>query len=476
MLMQQIMKTTFARINRWQRAGLIAVLGIAVATPVSAQLVGAEPALGERITQAMVEDENSIRKLRKEGLRIFSTPFNTLDGLGDGPMNQPDKIAPGGRPGVQSSDQIFLRLNGLDSQTCLECHNILSNREIPATNAVGGAGGASQSAFPAIIDPDIDDSENNGFARIEGRMINPPFSFGSGGIELLAKEMTSDLQDLLDVATANPGAVISLDTHGVNFGTITFDGIAFDLSSLEGVDDDLVVRPFGRKGCCQTVRQFDVGAMQFHHGIQPVEAVGAGVDDDGDGVVDELTIGELSALHIFQVALKPPRETQRDAEELAGETLFADIGCADCHIPQLVTDDHRLPLSFPEVETDPSQNIYKHVNLRRPNPGFRRSGQGVIVPLYADLKRHDMGPDLAETTGSPLDPLFHTARLWGVADTAPYLHDGRATTLVEAIDQHGGEAQGSRDIFDALSDPEKEALIEFLKTLRTPRHPNKDID
>jgi hypothetical protein len=269
--------------------------------------------------------------------------------------------------------------------------------------------------------------------------------------------------------------VISLDTHDVNFGTITFDGVDFDVTDVDGVDDDLVVRPFGRKGCCQTVRQFDVGAMQFHHGIQPVEAVGEGVDDDGDGVVNEITIGELSALHIFQVALKRPRSLRPNPRERAGETLFTDIGCADCHIPALHTDGHLLPLAFPEVETDPFLNVYKLVNLRRPSPGFRRSKQGVIVRLFADLKRHDMGPDLAETTGSDLDPLFHTARLWGVADTAPYLHDGRATTLAQAIDQHGGEAQGSRNVFDALSDPEKEDLIAFLKTLRTPRNPSSDL-
>jgi len=456
--------------------GIVTLLGVAVGGAASAQLVGAEPALGERITQAMVESEPSLRAIRAEGLRIFSTPFNTLDGLGDGPLNQADEVAPGGRPGLQSPNQIFLRVNGLDSQTCLECHNILSNREIPATNAVGGVGGASQSAFPGGIQPDIDDSENNGFARTAGRVINPPFSFGSGGIELLAKEMTANLQGLLAVAAANPGSVIDLDSHGVNFGSIVYDGIAFDLTNLEGIDDDLVVRPFGRKGCCQTVRQFDVGAMQFHHGIQPVEVVGDNVDQDGDGVVNELTIGELSALHIFQVALDRPRvKRPYGPQEDAGKQLFRDVGCADCHIPTLRTESHRLPLAFPEVETDPFINVYRHVNLRRSRPGFRRSGQGVAVQLYADLKRHDMGPDLAESTGSSLDAHFQTARLWGVADTAPYLHDGRATTLAQAIDQHGGEAQASRDLFDALLDAEKEAIISFLKTLRAPRNPSADL-
>ena len=67
---------------------------------------------------------------------------------------------------------------------------------------------------------------------------------------------------------------------------------------------------------------------------------------------------------------------------------------------------------------------------------------GLRVELFSDLKRHDMGPELAESFGSDLDARFITARLWGVADTAPYLHDGRAHTLRDAIMMNGGEAAG----------------------------------
>jgi len=83
-----------------------------------------------------------------------------------------------------------------------------------------------------------------------------------------------------------------------------------------------------------------------------------------------------------------------------------------------------------------------------------------------------MGPDLTEETGNSL---FQTARLWGIADTAPYLHDGRALTLGEAISEHGGEAQTNADAFDALSAADHAALIAFLKTLRTPRFPNQRL-
>ena len=293
-----------------QRLGLAATLALCLLWTSSASAQdappGERPALGERVSQQQVEFGLSLRQIRSEGRRIFSTPFNQHDGVGDGPVDPLDPTSPGGRPALHSNG-LFLRMNGLDSQTCLECHNVLSNGSIPATFAVGGVGGISASAFPGVIDPDIDDSENNGFAAIQGRMINPPFSFGAGGVELLAKEMTQDLQDLWALAESNPGVVVDLITKDVDFGTIVFENGALDTSGVVGVDEDLVVRAFGRKGCCATVREFDIGALQFHHGMQPVEVVGEDVDADGDGVSNEITIGELSALHVFQASLEPSR-------------------------------------------------------------------------------------------------------------------------------------------------------------------------
>jgi CxxC motif-containing protein (DUF1111 family) len=90
-----------------------------------------------------------------------------------------------------------------------------------------------------------------------------------------------------------------------------------------------------------------------------------------------------------------------------------------------------------------------------------------IVRLYGDLKRHEMGPRLAEQidevgTGASV---WITENLWGVGTTAPYLHDGRATTLSEAILEHGGEAQASRDKFAALSASQKNDVVTFLNNL-----------
>jgi CxxC motif-containing protein (DUF1111 family) len=82
---------------------------------------------------------------------------------------------------------------------------------------------------------------------------------------------------------------------------------------------------------------------------------------------------------------------------------------------------------------------------------------------------------LAESFGASLDRWFITARLWGVADTAPYLHDGRAHTLEEAIMLHGGEAQAVRDAYSEQPEEAKRELIAYLMTLRTPAEPASDL-
>src|SRR5262249_33526068 len=99
------------------------------------------------------------------------------------------------------------------------------------------------------------------------------------------------------------------------------------------------------------------------------------------------------------------------------------------------------------------------------------SGRGVngvaVVRASGDRKRQARGPSLAEPIadeGVPPD-VFMTENLWGVGSTAPYLHDGRATTLTEAILEHGGESQRSRDAFVALPLDEQKAMIAFLENL-----------
>jgi hypothetical protein len=465
----------------------------------SAQVDG--PAHTETDDLTLADIQNlSFKELRELGQAVFTTPFNTHDGLGDGPYD-PGEWPPfefGHRPGLQTDDTHFLRINGLDAQSCNECHVIVSHATRPPTLGIAGVGGIVQQAIILPTMLDVSDSFDDrmgylaghtpdlpmvpdGVADYNGRFANPPFLFGAGGVELLAKEMTADLQAILAQAlVATPGTVLQLTSKGVDFGSVTnvgFQAVELDLEGIGPIEVDednpaanLVVTPFGRKGENFSVRDFDRGAMQFHFGIQPVEVFGAGTDEDGDGHVDEVTEAEMSALHFFGVTNPPPEQGKTNPAAQHGEALFASIGCTYCHRPSLTTSSQLLPLAHPEDPTDPSANVYGHVDLKK--VGFKKSGPGVVVPLFSDLKRHDMGPRLAESFEIPgkavADEMFVTARLWGIADTAPYMHDGRATTLFEAIEMHGGEAQAQRDNFLALGASDQSDLIAFLNTLRVP--------
>lgn len=453
---------------------------------------GERSVLGMRILQSDIANQRlRLLQIIQQGERIFTSQFNQYDGHGDGPFQTgDDNVSSGQRPSLQNNGQ-FLRVNGLDSQSCNECHTIISNATTPPILGVGGAGGVAQNAMAAMQQIDAADLDGDGVANINdasrqtsGRFINPPFILGSGGVEQIGKEMTADLQALKAQAIANPGQVVALITKGISFGEIVADARGnIDTSGIQGIDEDLAVKPFGRKGSFSTTREFDTDAASFHFGIQAIELVGVGVDGDNDGVVNELTIGEVSALAIHSALLpapaqRMPRGTLRRSVR-RGERLFESEGCSSCHTPTLHTESRQINFSFPVVPTEPHSNIYYSAPLKLARFKPSQLTDGVEVPMFSDLKRHDMGSGLAESTASPLASQFITPRLWGVADTAPYLHDGRAITLTAAIDMHGGEGQFAADNFNRLFADEKESLLDFLRSLRTPgsnyigpRHPN----
>ena len=491
---------------RAKQLTFIVAFAIVLSTDSLAQLD--EPALADDTTtmaqmQAGLESGRiTLFDLRRKGLDIFLTSFNTYDGYGDGPYDaETPKTEPGHRPTLQGNG-LTLRINGLDAQSCNECHSFVRTSATQPVMGIGGVGGISQNALIAATFIDVADNSaadpsradqnlplsSDGVADFNGRYSNPPFLFGGGGVELLAKEMTADLQQLLrEARAAEVGTITSLVSHGVDFGYIEsldgenvalhVDGIGFEDNSLSSPEEVLVVRPFGRKGERFSMRDFNRTAMQFHFGIQPVEVVGEDVDEDGDGVTNELTEFEMSALHVFSVTNPMPKVQQLGALGWRGFTTFVSIGCGDCHTPVHKTRSRYLPLAYPEIPEDPWQNVYMEIDLVdvgfEPVPGE----DGVFVPLFADLKRHDMGPELSESFSHAEIPNeeFTTARLWGVVDTAPYIHDGRATTLRQAILFHEGRAQDARDAFVNLTDDQQTEVIEFLSRLRTPLNPNEEL-
>ena len=326
----------------------------------------------------------------------------------------------------------------------------------------------------------------------------------------------------------------SLTTKGIDFGKIhatqdSMGTVTLDTSDVDGIDPDLVLRPYGWKGNVTTLRDFVRSAAFTELGMEADELVAKDPmgrsDPDGDGVESELSVGDITALTIYIGAQEipttleflvaggfvPPPSADIANAIARGENLFSQIGCADCHVPELQLDDPRFDEptmrgdgNYFDTDIDPvatslradqpaSFNLARDGDFPRLQPN---SEGGVRVGLFGDLKRHNMGAQLADAqptaslnaNGTPLMvgggsvtigvQVFLTPELWGVADTGPWLHDGRAGTLNEAILLHGvdsplavgaparSEAQEARDAFAALSADDQAAVVEFLKSLR----------
>ena len=359
----------------------------------------------------------------------------------------------------------------------------------------GGAGSFAVNAFTS------GGTESADFDNVDPQFSNERNTnhmFGSGLQELLAREMTADLKALRakardEARTSGQPVTVSLDTKGVTFGTLTVDPDGMmDTSKIEGVDADLVIRPFSQKGVFPSLRNFTVNVLNAHHGIEADErfdyAMTGEADFDGDGVVDEFAPGLVSALVAWQASLPAPILVPFDnadwqAEADTGEALFASTGCAACHVSALPLksaifsdpgpDDTAGTLMVKDV-AEPASYDLGQLDWVKALP---RNDKGeIMVPLFGDLKRHKIADDKHphfnnELMGQNFVPrdTFITAELWGVADTAPFGHRGDLTTLDEAIRAHGGEATDSVNAYMALSDDERAAIITFLKTMRMPQ-------
>lgn len=328
--------------------------------------------------------------------------------------------------------------------------------------------------------------------------------FGSGFIEMLARQVTHDLQAIRNHTA--PGGSSALRSKGISFGTIIrrADG-TWDTAQVEGIPatslmtsgtnpPSLVIRPFHQAGRVVSIREFSNNAFNHHHGIQSTERFGLNTDPDGDGFVNEMTRADVTAVSCFQAAMAVPgRVIPNDpdiehAVEL-GERLFGGIGCASCHVPSLPLDHEGWIFSEPNPFNPPG-NLRPGdapalaVNLcadELPAPRLKPGKDGVVrVPAFTDLKLHDItaGPD--DPNREPLDmqqpngsmgffagnSKFITKKLWGCANEPPFFHHGQYTTLRQSVLAHAGEALASRQSFQSLSAHEQDSIIEFLKTLQ----------
>ena len=415
--------------------------------------------------------------LRAQGERLFIGRFTEADGVGRPFATQ--AIVPTKRKRQPLSG--FFRTAGMDANACAACHN---------QPVIGGAGDFVANVFVS-----------EGFESADFDSLDPQFSnergsnhlMGAGLIELLAREMTVELQDqrreaLAAARRSGQPVETALSAKGVPFGRITAmpDGM-LDITAIDGVDADLVIRPFSQKGVMTSLRQFSVNALNHHHGMQPVERFGARwtgeSDHDGDGHDDEILDGDISALVAWQAGLAPPTRFEPDDERWRnaasrGEIVFADLGCAECHRPSLPLASLKFADPGPvdmagTLRTGEVADVVYDLGLLDWAASLPRNDNGeVLVPLFGDLKRHVIADQQVATLGNELlaqrfveRNVFMTAELWGVGSTDPYGHRNDLPSLDAVIVEHGGSARAARDAYMAVPDADRDALRAFLKTL-----------
>jgi hypothetical protein len=406
------------------------------------------------------------------GDEIFGFDFRPENGWGAGGAR--DRATVGYTPRLR---RIHLGpTGGPDAFGCFSCHS---------KGGPDGAGTQTQNAFMR--------GDGEGTRGADQR--NPPQVLGLGPIACLAREMSAELRRERDAArdrAKGEGHRVEqpLVTKGVSFGAVVAEADGtLDYGSVAGVDPDLTVRPFGWKGHQATLRDIAEESLHIHQGLLsnriqlavrdgslPAAPYGKGPwwDVDEDGISLEIHEGMLTTLvgYLAQLeapTVRPPRDPGLVDLWAAGRVRFEEIGCAGCHVPTLELEDSKLDARADSDPTHPAFiiDVAKDGDYPKVEPKYGGEVTPYLVHLYSDLKRHDMGAGLASPAPQGTIPasVFLTRPLWGLADTAPYLHDGRAPTIHDAVVLHGGEAAAARDAYLALDEYGRASVRVFLTSL-----------
>ena len=469
-----------------------------------------------------------LQKLIAYGSELFAAKFTIQEGAGR-PLTKGT-----GSPLSDSTSPLvfprnFDRISAPEANACTGCHN---------APVAGGGGDRVTEVFVLAqrfdhLSFDHDDlTPMRGAVDESGKFVTMDNAtndrktigmHGSGFIEMLARQMTADLQAERDAT--RPGSSSQLTSKGISFGVLTHnvDG-TWNVSKVEGLAapslitngataPSLVIRPLHQASNIVSLRQFSTNAFNHHHGMQAEERFGLGTDPDGDGVMNELTVADITAASIYQATLPVPgrvipNDPAIERANLIGEAVFNQIGCARCHAtlpltadsnpglrgkpgwvyfepnpynpatgpnsPNLQLGSLNYPVSAPALAVDLTSDSL-------PLPRLHVRDGVVMVPAYTDLKIHDITTGAGDPNCEPLDQnqpagspgffagncKFITRKLWGFYNQGgAFIHHGKFTTAREAVEAHNGEAIVQRKAFDALQVEEQNDLIEFLKSLQ----------
>lgn len=332
--------------------------------------------------------------------------------------------------------------------SCAECH---------ASPVTGGGSDILSTRIGAVVNGRFDPLERfggptiqtqgvvgkNGFrfrgevvpkqATVVARRRSPPV-FGFGLVEAVPDidlVLLSVVQHLATPETAGrPNVVRNLRTGFPAVGRFGWKAQIATLTDFAGdaYKDEMGITTPGwfRSGDGRLID--DENAPQGNAGLLKFNPVASPNEPDIEDVI---------LFRNFMRLLAPPPRGPVTLTVRAGEKVFHSIGCANCHVPMLET----------------GSNAVAALDRKEFHP-------------YSDFLLHDMGAlgdGIEQGTGR--GPDMRTAPLWGLRELPFFLHDGRAATVEDAILQHRGQGQGSRDEFKALPRRQKDTLLAFLYSL-----------
>lgn len=348
------------------------------------------------------------------------------------------------RGDIAFNDDVFTKENGLGplfvSTSCGSCH----------------AGDGKGHPFTTLTRFGQSDSTGNHFLQLGGPQLQnravpsfmpeqipsgapfskftPPANTGLGFLDAVPDNTILSMADEHDA-----------DGDGVS-GRVNWITLPVYITHRPGTveQNNKYIGRFGKKAAVYDLMQQTANAYNQDMGVvSTYEPYDSYTHEELD---PEVTNQKVLDLVFYLRTLKAPiQRSQNDADVVSGKQLFINVGCAKCHSPELKTGAYSI-----------SALAYK------------------TFQPYTDLLLHDMGSDLNDgyTEGSARAEEWRTPPLWGLglskrSQGGQYflLHDGRATTIEQAIAAHGGEGKGSNTRFQQLSASDKALLIKFLESL-----------
>ena len=338
---------------------------------------------------------------------------------------EPDALA---SMGAEIFAHSFTPTEGLgplfNASSCLECHHT------PTPGGMGKDGLGLASRVGRLEGDTFDELAGKGgpFARTH--------SVAEFGVACDLAPGPPPAANVISIRNApslyGAGLIDSIPDEIIRAGAASRPGLKGRVNVVKGPDGSERVGRFGWKAGTATLGQFVGQAFRNELGItNPVEPLDLVSSDScggkGTAMIDDGSM--VRAVTAYLTALAPPTSVTAPHPG-DGAELFEAAGCTGCHTPVL--------------------------------PGAAGS-----VPLYSDLLLHDMGASLADgvTDGSAEGVDWRTTPLWGLGKRPRFLHDGRATTIREAILAHGGDAAEARAAFHQLPEKDRADLLAFLSTL-----------